>query len=234
MKDSRSGKPQKLLLVQQTTEALREIVLSREPETRIGSLTQVAQTLGVGIVTVQQVARILEHEGLLAVRRGPGGGYYGIRPDEAALQRSLAVYMRVHGYGYREALETVTLLDCEIIPAAALCRNADLRKAMAALGKRLDVCDSVDERDACESELRRLLYKMVSRPLIEFLTGVTGNLYKREPIDPVFPGDEGVSAWRESKRRIVQAILAGDEELSRFEAERYRQLVLTRLHAGTT
>jgi DNA-binding IscR family transcriptional regulator len=36
-------------------------------------------------VTVQQAARVLEHEGLLAVRRGPGGGYYGTRPDEAAL-----------------------------------------------------------------------------------------------------------------------------------------------------
>ncbi|MDB5968669.1 MAG: GntR-family transcriptional regulator [Hydrocarboniphaga sp.] len=233
MKDGRVAKRQKPALVQEATAKLRELILTREPETQIGSLNEVAQMLGVGIVTVQQAARILEHEGLLAVRRGPGGGYYGIRPDEAALQRSLAAYMRVHGFGYREALEMISLLDCEIIPAAALCRDPDLRKAMEALSKRLDHCDTDEQRIACETELRKLLYKMVSRPLVEFLTGVTGNLYKREASDPIFPGDEGVAAWKTSKRRIVQAILAGDAELSRFEAERYRQQVLVRLRAST-
>jgi len=69
---------------------LRDVILAREPNTQIGSLNEVAELLGVGIVTVQQAARILEHEGLLAVRRGPGGGYYGTRPDEAALERAFA------------------------------------------------------------------------------------------------------------------------------------------------
>src|SRR3546814_16828914 len=80
------------------------MILDCEPDTQIGSLPEIAQTLGVGIVTVQQAARILEHEGLLAVRRGPGGGYYGKRPDAGALQRALAAYMRVHGLGYRDGL----------------------------------------------------------------------------------------------------------------------------------
>ena len=39
--------------------------------------------LGVGVVTVQQVARILEHEGLLLARRGPGGGYRLARSSDA-------------------------------------------------------------------------------------------------------------------------------------------------------
>jgi GntR family transcriptional repressor for pyruvate dehydrogenase complex len=232
MREGRSDKRNKLLLVQQTAEALREIILAREPETQIGSLPEIAQMLGVGIVTVQQVARILEHEGLLSVRRGPGGGYYGMRPDEATLQRSLATYMRIHGFGYREAIEVISLLDCEIMASAALCRDAELRKAMEALSRRIDRCDSDEQRSLCESDLRRLLHRMVSRPLVEFLIGVTGNLYRREPIDPVFPGAEGIAAWRDSKRRIVQAILAGDQELSRFEAERYHRQVLTRLRGA--
>src|SRR6266481_2517902 len=92
-------------IVQAAAAKLRDVILAREPGTQIGSLNEVAELLGVGIVTVQQAARILEHEGLLAVRRGPGGGYYGTRPDEASLERSLAAYMRVHGFGYREALD---------------------------------------------------------------------------------------------------------------------------------
>ena len=63
---SRSGQR----LVHATAERLREMIYATEPESRIGSLTSLAETLGVGIVTVQQAARILEHEGLLEVRRG--------------------------------------------------------------------------------------------------------------------------------------------------------------------
>src|SRR5882724_3885565 len=129
---------------------LRDLILAKEPGTQIGSLNEVAQLLGVGIVTVQQAARVLEHEGLLAVRRGPGGGYYGTRPDEAALERALAAYLRVHGFRQRESQEMLSLLDCEIMPAAARCTDEPLRDAMHTLSKRIDLCDSVDDRIAFE------------------------------------------------------------------------------------
>src|ERR1700727_2952117 len=114
-------------LVLSAAAQLRDVILAREPGAQIGSLNEVAQMLGVGIVTVQQAARILEHEGLLAVRRGPGGGYYGTRPDEAALERSIAAYLRVHGFGHRESQQMLSLLDCEIVPAAARCTDTALR-----------------------------------------------------------------------------------------------------------
>ena len=60
--------------VPDAAEALREMVFAAEPDSRIGSLPDLARRLGVGIGTVQQAARVLEHEGLLEVRRGPGGG----------------------------------------------------------------------------------------------------------------------------------------------------------------
>ncbi|MBK6279886.1 MAG: hypothetical protein IPF57_18055 [Gammaproteobacteria bacterium] len=44
------------------------------------------------------------------MRRGPGGGYYGQRPDEAALERSLAAYLRMHPSSYGEMLDITTLL----------------------------------------------------------------------------------------------------------------------------
>jgi GntR family transcriptional repressor for pyruvate dehydrogenase complex len=222
-------KSQKPHLVQETAAKLRDTILAREPETRIGSLQEVAQLLGVGIVTVQQAARILEHEGLLSVRRGPGGGYYGTRPDEAALERSFAAYLRVHGFGYRESLEMMSLLDCEIVPAAARCTNETLREAMRALSERVDHCETTDERVAFEIELRDLLLQMVARPLIELLSRVTLQLYTHPRAALLFPGDEGVAAWKAGRRRIVQAILQQDEELARFEADRYRQEVLVRL-----
>lgn len=235
MKESRAAKPHKRL-IQDTTSKLRELILSRAPDAQIGSLNEVAQMLGVGIVTVQQAARILEHEGLLAVRRGPGGGYYGRRPDEAALQRSLAAYMRVHGLGYHEALEMIALLDCEIVPAAARCRDEVLRRAMSGLIAGIDDCDTVQSRATLETRLRTLLHQMASHPLAEFLLGVTASFYHAEPAsdtqDPVFTDAAAVAIWKTGKRRMMQSIADGDEERAHFEAERYRRQVLRLLRGG--
>jgi GntR family transcriptional repressor for pyruvate dehydrogenase complex len=222
------SKLQKPYLVQDAAARLRDTILSREPESRIGSLQEIAQLLGVGIVTVQQAARILEHEGLLSVRRGPGGGYYGMRPDEAALERSFAAYLRVHGFSYRESQEMLSVLDCEIMPAAARCKDESLRLQTRTLLERVDQCDSADERIAFEIELRDLLFKMVKRPLLEMLCRVTGRLRTEPRSAPVFPGEEGVAAWKSGRRHVLQAILDRDEELARFEADRHRRFVLAR------
>jgi GntR family transcriptional regulator, transcriptional repressor for pyruvate dehydrogenase complex len=222
-------KLQKRHLVQEAAAKLRDLILTREPGTQIGSLNEVAQLLGVGIVTVQQAARVLEHEGLLSVRRGPGGGYYGTRPDEAALERSLAAYLRVHGFGYREALDMSSLLDCEIIPAATHCRDEKLREALRALVQRIDGCDSGADRVAFEEEFRELLFKMVVRPLIEFLLRVTLRQYMENPSLIIFAGDEAVAIWKAGRRRVLEAVLQQDEALARFEAERFRQQVLAML-----
>lgn len=226
---SASSKPR---LVEETAAQLRELILGSEPDTQIGSLKELAERLGVGIVTVQQAARILEHEGLLAVRRGPGGGYYGRRPDEAALERSLDAYLRVHGFGYREALEMISLLDCEIAPAAAGCSDETLREDLRALYRRIELCATREQRRRFEEDLRELLFAMVSRPLMQFVLRITSRQYRTNPGPPVFVGEEDVAAWKLGRRRMLQAILDGDEELARFEAERYRQQVLKRLRRG--
>lgn len=216
-------------LVQAAAAKLRDVILTREPGAQIGSLNEVAELLGVGIVTVQQAARILEHEGLLAVRRGPGGGYYGTRPDEAALERAFAAYLRVHGFGHRESQQMLALLDCEIAPAAAACQDETLREVARSLLERVDGCESAEQRIGFETQLRELLLKMVARPLIELVCRVTQGLYVQSSAPPLFPGKAGFDAWRSGRRRILEAILARDEELAQFEAERYRRFVLARL-----
>ena len=133
-------------LVRETAAKLRDFVFDREPGSLIGSLPELARQLGVGIVTVQQAARILEHEGLLEVRRGPGGGYYGQRPDEAALERSLAAYLRMHPSSYGEMLDITTLLFRELVAAAAACDDEAFRAELRACVGRIDACNDIEKR----------------------------------------------------------------------------------------
>jgi GntR family transcriptional repressor for pyruvate dehydrogenase complex len=215
-------------LVGKAIAQLRELILAREPGAQIGSLNEVSALLGVGIVSVQQAARVLEHEGLLEVRRGPGGGYYGARPDDAALERALATYLRVHCSGRNEAREILTLVECELAAAAAQCSDVQLRSELQALGNRLDACDTPTSRVDWEKQLRALFFRMVHRPLFELISRVSMQLYDASA-SLVYEGDAGVAEWRLEQGRVVAAILKQDQELARFEAERHRRRFLSRI-----
>ena len=216
-------------LVNATAETLRELILAREPDSLIGSLPELAKSLEVGIATVQQAARVLEHEGLLEVRRGPGGGYFGVRPDAAALERSVAAYMRVRGADDYEALEMMTLLDCELMPAAARCQDEGLMAQLRAIQARVDITVTSAQRLDFEDALHAVLFKMVNRPLIELLANVAMQYYRGSVLPQIFEGEDGLRAWARWRHHIIGAILARDPDLARFEAERHRRELLRRI-----
>lgn len=212
-------------LVQETANRLRELSLGSEPGAHLGSLTEVAEQLDVGIVTVQQAARILEHEGLLSVKRGPGGGYSSARPDDAALERAFATYMRVHDIDHREAFELAVMLDCEIIQTAA--RDIE-EPALALIRELLAVLDSSRTIQDCvefEIRFRETLLGLFEQPLLELLAKVAMQMYREEHNALVFEETFNLGDWRCGRTRILQAILQGDEELALFEARRYRRMV---------
>lgn len=214
--------------VQAAVARLREMIFAHEPGTRIGSLSGLAEELGVGIVTVQQAARVLEHEGLLDVRRGPGGGYYGKRPDPAVLERSLAAYMRTDPATWQEALDMTSLLFNELVAAAAGCDDARLRAELAAFAATVDDCPDEAAMATMEETFQDLLFGMVNRPLFALLTRVTLRFSASRPTEAIYRGLIGLDRWTAGRKRIIAAILDGDAELARFEADRNNRRVLMR------
>ncbi len=222
--DGGTGRPPRP--VQAAAARLRDMIFAAAPDERIGSLAGLAEALGVGIVTVQQAARVLEHEGLLEVRRGPGGGYYGKRPDAAVLERSLAAYMRAEPASWEEALDMTSLLFNELVAAAALCEDAALHRELAAFAAAVDGCTDEPAMAVLERAFQDLLFRMVNRPLFELLTRVTLSFSVSLPNEAMFRGLIGMDRWREGRAKIAAAILAGDRELARFEADRNNRRVL--------
>ncbi|WP_334183987.1 FadR/GntR family transcriptional regulator [Novosphingobium sp.] len=221
-----SGRRKGTNLVARTTETLRERIFACDAGTLLGALHELARELEVGIVTLQQAARVLEHEGLLEVRRGPGGGYYGTRPNEAALERALHSYMRMNPASYEEALDMTSLLFTELATAAARCTDASLRDKLAVLGERAASFRTMAEFGPFELEFQELLFQMVRRPLFEMLTRVTLHYASARASPVVETFGEGVAFWRAGRRRIIAAILANDPDLTRFEANRQNREVV--------
>lgn len=217
-----------LNLVAATTEVLRERIFTVDAGTLIGSLHELARSLEVGIVTLQQAARVLEHEGLLEVRRGPGGGYYSARPDDAALERALDAYLRIHPTTYEEALDMTSLLFNELVAAAARSEDSQGREQLRALLDVLDACSEELAFGRFETDFQDILFRMVRRPLFEMLTRVTLHFASSHPGPAVHTLRQDVENWKAGRRRIIATILAGDPALARFEADRSNRAVILR------
>jgi GntR family transcriptional regulator, transcriptional repressor for pyruvate dehydrogenase complex len=230
MGETKSGTPS--TLVAATAEALRVRSFEAEPGDLLGSLGDLAKALGVGIVTLQQAARVLEHEGLLTTRRGPGGGYYAARPDAAALERALSAFLRTHPATFREALNITSLLFTELAWAAASCDDPSLGGELTSLARRLEG-DAAFNHASFEHDFQDLLFRMVDWPLFSLLTEVTLRFAESGVLQAREASDCTTEEWKEGRRRIIAAILTRDPELARFEAERSnRRTVLQRLGSG--
>lgn len=215
-------------LVPDVAARLRERIFERDMGEQIGSLPDLARDLGVGIVTVQQAARILEHEGLLEVRRGPGGGYYGSRPDAADLERALAAWMRSQPASWAEALDMTSLLFNELCAAAADCDDRALHDELRAYALKLSPHADGERKGRLEEELQDILFRMVNRPLFELLTRVTLRFSASRPPDSPISALIPEEPWLAGRRRIIDAILRRDASLARFEANRSNREALLR------
>jgi GntR family transcriptional repressor for pyruvate dehydrogenase complex len=207
-------------LVSETADRLRDMVFALPEGALAGSLRDLAKQLGVGIVTLQKAAQVLEHEGLLEGRRGPGGGYYGTRPDGAAIARSIAAYVRANPTSFEEAIDITSLLFNELVPAAAGCNDPALRAELRALADSIDACDTETLRGEFEKAFQDLLFRMVERPLFKLLTLVTLQVSHEQPRNILRHDAEAEAQWKQGRHRIVAAILQQDAALARFEANR--------------
>ncbi|HEX7871681.1 MAG TPA: GntR family transcriptional regulator [Sphingobium sp.] len=216
-------------LVTAAVATLRDMIVAQPPQTQIGSLPDLAKALGVGIVTVQQAARVLEHEGFLQVRRGPGGGYYGTRPDAEGLSRAISGFLAMHHAAHPEAIDIITLLDCELMAAAACATDATLREKLAGLAETIDDGNTARQRGIFDQAMLDILYLMVDRPLMELLSRVAVHHYAEYPRGPVYGGGDGQQRWKRERRAIIAAILDCDPERARFEAQRRRTNIMDRL-----
>jgi DNA-binding FadR family transcriptional regulator len=107
-------------------EALRNMIFEAGPDAHLGSEDELMRRLGVSSAMLRQAARILEHEQLLEVRRGPGGGYYSRLPTVEAAAHVMAVLLRSHQASQRDALQVALALSELLVQGAMNSQDSGL------------------------------------------------------------------------------------------------------------
>ncbi|CAN7526837.1 GntR family transcriptional regulator [Phenylobacterium sp. LjRoot225] len=218
---------------------LRAMSLAGEPGALLGSEDHLVAALGVSRATVRQVARLLEREGLLRVRRGLNGGYFVARPGLSTIEAAVSAYLDTLDMDAQDVTVIASVLWVEVLRKAASVRT-DAARAMAAKFRKRVAALKADVRFGqiaeLEQESRTEIFALTKSPYIELIFQINMAFAQKHFSPSSLQDDteehrEFVDAWRKAKLMELDAIFDGDPELGMMAARHIRNLWHQRIWA---
>lgn len=223
--------------VKDTVSRLREMVLARAEEDFLGSEEVLERELGVSKPTIRQAARVLEREGMLRVKRGNNGGYFGARPAAGFIEATVASYLETLRARPEDLTRVATALWVETVRQAANLPREKTQHLAANLKRdiaRLPKTASFSDIQTLDQKIRRAVFDIVDAPYVELIFNINANFARRRFTHS--PSEDGsthqlefVEAWCKAVVMGIEAISAGDVEVAVLAANRARQLFHRRL-----
>lgn len=217
---------------------LRARVLAAEEGAFLGSEETLVRELAVSKPTIRQAARLIEREGLLLVRRGNSGGYFGARPDAAFIEATVASYLEVLQARPEDLTRVATALWVETARQVAELgpeQGAPLAARLRRLVNRLPEDVGFSQVRLLEREIRRAVFELLGSPYVELIFNINASFAQRKFATSPAGDDRSerhrvfVAAWREAVLLELDAIARGDAEVAAIAAQRARRLVHERL-----
>lgn len=220
---------------------LRAIVLDVPPGALLGSEDALLAQLGVSRSTVRQVARLLEREGLLLVRRGINGGYYGTRPTIDNVETAVSAYLDTLDMDSQDLTTVASVLWVEVLRRAASLpreRSAAMIETMRRKLDRLKPVAPFSDISKLERESQRAVFDLVNCSYIELIFQINTAFASRRFTAPSTHDDTDahrsfVDEWRQAKRFELNAIEDQDVRLAVMAARHMRNVWHRRVwHSG--
>jgi DNA-binding GntR family transcriptional regulator len=211
---------------------LRELSLAAKVGMLIDSEEALIKKLGASRNTLRQAARLLEHEGFLRVRRGIGGGFFSVRPDEKTIQTVVSAYLDTLELPYEDVTVVASALWVVVLRRAAGMKSDTARKLAVALRERVLALDpKATFHDVVEVEqtTREAIFDLVKSRYIQMIFHINeafsvGRFPLADKRDGTAQHHQFVRAWREAKLLELQAIEQGDGDLGAFAARKTRNI----------
>lgn len=226
--------------IELAAERLREIVLEADEGAFIGSEETLITQLGCSRSTVRQVARVLEREGLLRVRRGINGGYFGLRPDAGTIEAIVCTYLAMLDLDAQDVTLLASALWVEVVRKAAAHSDREATgKVVDQLRKRIGgVKDSASFQHIRNLELegQDAVFALTDSSYVKLIFDINVQFSRRKFDLPIEIDDsdkhrEFVRSWRNAKLMELNAIAEGDRELAAMAARYSRKIWHRRVYS---
>lgn len=225
----KSKSPSANSAVQVTARSLRERILSLEEGHFLGSEEELISELAVSRDTLRQAMRLLEHEGLVTIRRGVGGGFFTRKLDIDSVVHTSALYLRVRKATMRDVLAVERTLMVDACRLAANSSDTALRQNLELLLERI-AADTVPPASNAQLvdydvEFVSTVLQMAENPVLELFLRSIYQFGLREasvelPLDP-----ELNEIRRNGLLRIGEAILRKESEVAALMTVKHVDLI---------
>ena len=147
---------------EQVAQRLLETIVDRglAPGTSLGTEAELLAVCEVSRPTLREALRILEAQGLLELRQGPGGGILVRRPSINALAHGLSVFLRLHEVPFLSVLQARELIEPTLAREAAL---AGTEADFAALEASITRMATLGDDQAAFIEENRVFHSIIAR-----------------------------------------------------------------------
>lgn len=218
-------------------ERFREISLDSPEGTLIGSEEALIVQLGCSRATVRQVARLLEREGLLKVRRGMNGGYFSARPDADTIEATVSAYLETLDMEPSDVTVLASALWVEAVRKAAGRDHEAIEQACNRLREKIAALKddaTFDAVRALEREAQDAIFALAQSDYIKLIFDINSAFSRRrfsEPIEDNASAEHRlfVREWRNAKLLELTAIGLGDSEHAVLGAQLSRKIWHSRL-----
>jgi GntR family transcriptional regulator, transcriptional repressor for pyruvate dehydrogenase complex len=221
-----------------TAARLRHIVMAKPEGALIGSEEAMQAMLGVSRATVRQAARLVEREGLLRVRRGINGGYFGARPDLDTIVSSVGAYLEMLNVEIEDLSLVASALWIEVVRKACRIGGDEARALSERFGNKVLALPNdapFSDISALESECRAAIFDLIGSRYIELIFQINVSFsWHRMDVPPSDRNgtpehSEFVRAWRKAKAMELEAIGDADPEIGALAARHNRNLLHRRI-----
>lgn len=211
---------------------LRTIVLKSEDGALIGSEEMLLEKLGFSRSTVRQVARLLEREGYLRVRRGINGGYFGSRPDAGSIASTVSAYLETLDMDARDVTVIASVLWVEVMRKAAAVRSEAAKSLADTFRERVMSIEpdaSFAQVRELELEIRAAIFELAKSRYVQLIFDINAAFATRRFLAPSEMDNTAahrkfVRAWRSAKMMELSAISEGDVELAAMAGRHSRSI----------
>ena len=189
--------------------------------TLLGSEAELIDRYNVSRSVLREALRILELQGAVATRRGPGGGIFVTQPDSSGIVHAARVVMQFQGVKSSDIWEAREAVE-EVCVRVVTERLDD--EAADALKEALELEDRSDEWVIAEHVVHRALAEATRNPpmvlfvqaLAELAIADVRGALRGKP-RPAF----AMADIHKAHELIIEAILAGDAEKAVFRMQRH-------------
>jgi DNA-binding FadR family transcriptional regulator len=205
-----------------------------EPGSRLPPEAEMIADFRVGRGTLREALRILEVNGFITLKPGPGGGPIVEGLQGESFGRMATLFFQMGGVTYRELVEARLIM--EPVAARLAAERHEHTKASDALRDRSDVVDVQDERDYLlhTSDFHAAVTRMSGNGIVSLFCQSLADVYHERVRGVLFPADrrqDVVGAHSAITRAITSGNGSRAEKLMREHMEEYAAFVFER-HPG--